>query len=182
MMIGLVRIVGLLFIGLFLVLGVAIYQNAPQEYQKIQWHDLISKDAVQTESLFANMNLNAISDSDPMAQEMLQDILSEWATAPVNELLNDQAVNISGYIVPLDWSDDRSLSEFLLVPYFGACIHSPPPPANQIIYVKMDEPLKGARSMEEISLSGKLVIQRNDAAAMGVSGYTILPDEIKRYE
>lgn len=181
-MVWLVRIVGLLFIVLLIVLGFGIYQNAPREYQKLQWHDLISKSAIQPESLFANMNLNAISDSDPMAQEMLQDILAEWANAPVNEMLNDVAVNISGYIVPLDWADDRSLSEFLLVPYFGACIHSPPPPANQIIYVKMDEPLKGARSMEEVSISGKLVIQRNDAAAMGVSGYTILSDEIKRYE
>ncbi|WP_077925715.1 DUF3299 domain-containing protein [Wohlfahrtiimonas larvae] len=181
-MIWLVRVVGLLFIGLFLVLGFGIHQNTPQEYQKIQWHDLISQDPITPETLFVNMNLNAISDSDPMAQEMLQDILAEWANAPINELLNDHAVNISGYIVPLDWAEDRSLNEFLLVPYFGACIHSPPPPANQIIYVKMDEPLKGARSMEEISISGKLVIQRNDAAAMGVSGYTILPDEIKRYE
>jgi len=181
-MIWLVRIVGLLFIVLLIALGLGIYQNTPQEYQKIQWRDLISQDAIQPEALFANMNLNTISDSDPMAQEMLQDILAEWANAPVNELLNDQSVNISGYIVPLDWSDDRSLSKFLLVPYFGACIHSPPPPANQIIYVKMDKPLKGARSMEEISISGKLIIQRNDAAVMGVSGYTISPDEIKRYE
>lgn len=181
-MIWLVRIVGLLFIMLLIALGLGIYQNIPQEYQKIQWRDLISQDDIQPEALFANMNLNAISDSDPMAQEMLQDILAEWANAPVNERLNDLDVNISGYIVPLDWVDDRSLNEFLLVPYFGACIHSPPPPANQIIYVKMDEPLKGVRSMEEISISGKLIIQRNDAAAMGVSGYTILPDEIKRYE
>lgn len=181
-MIWLVRIIGSLFIVLLIALGFGLYQNAPQEYQKIQWHDLVSQDAIQPEALFANMNLNAISDSDPMAQEMLQDILAEWANAPINERLNDLSVNISGYIVPLDWADDRSLSEFLLVPYFGACIHSPPPPANQIIYVKMDEPLKGARSMEEISILGKLVIQRNDAAAMGVSGYTILPDEIKRYE
>lgn len=181
-MVWLVRIVGLLFIVLLIVLGFGLYQNAPQEYQKILWHDLIAKDAIQPESLFANMNLNAISDSDPMAQVMLQDILAEWANAPVNDILKDQPVNISGYIVPLDWSDDRSLHEFLLVPYFGACIHSPPPPANQIIYVKMVEPLKNARSMEEISISGRLIIERNDAAAMGISGYTILPDEIKRYE
>ncbi len=50
--------------------------------------------------------------------------------------LNGRRVRIAGFLVPLE-DDAARASEFLLVPYFGACIHLPPPPPNQMIYVKM---------------------------------------------
>ncbi len=43
-------------------------------------------------------------------------------------------MQIGGYVVPLAFDGGR-ISEFLLVPFVGACIHVPPPPANQIVYV-----------------------------------------------
>lgn len=52
--------------------------------------------------------------------------------------LNGTKVKIPGFVIPLE-GDDRVLTEFLLVPYFGACVHVPPPPANQIIYVKFKQ-------------------------------------------
>jgi len=51
--------------------------------------------------------------------------------------LNGKLVKIPGYMVPLD-DDAAGVTEFLLVPYFGACIHTPPPPPNQIVYVKLN--------------------------------------------
>jgi len=53
------------------------------------------------------------------------------------EALNGQRVSIPGYLLPLEVSATK-VTEFLLVPYIGACIHVPPPPQNQIIYVKMN--------------------------------------------
>ncbi len=52
------------------------------------------------------------------------------------EALNGQRVRIPGYLLPLEVSATK-VTEFLLVPYVGACIHVPPPPPNQIIYVKI---------------------------------------------
>jgi hypothetical protein len=52
------------------------------------------------------------------------------------EALNDKQVRIPGYLLPLEVSAAK-VTEFLLVPYVGACIHVPPPPPNQIIYVKI---------------------------------------------
>ncbi|MFB9215654.1 DUF3299 domain-containing protein [Vibrio sinaloensis] len=49
--------------------------------------------------------------------------------------LNGSKVKIPGFVIPLE-GDENMVTEFLLVPYFGACIHVPPPPPNQIIYVK----------------------------------------------
>jgi hypothetical protein len=58
---------------------------------------------------------------------------------PVHSL-NGQYVKLPGYIVPLESDEGGLLSEFLLVPYFGACIHVPPPPPNQIVYVRLAKP------------------------------------------
>ena len=45
-------------------------------------------------------------------------------------------MKIPGFGVPLeDWA--ATATEFLLVPYVGACVHTPPPPANQLVYVQM---------------------------------------------
>ena len=54
--------------------------------------------------------------------------------APVVEALNGQSVGLPGFVVPLE-GDSEVITEFLLVPYFGACIHVPPPPPNQIVHV-----------------------------------------------
>jgi len=50
--------------------------------------------------------------------------------------LDGQRVKIPGYVVPLGFDGQTELSEFLLVPYYGACIHTPPPPANQVVHAK----------------------------------------------
>ena len=54
------------------------------------------------------------------------------------EELNGQRIRIPGYLLPLEVSATK-VTEFLLVPYIGACIHVPPPPPNQIIYVKIGQ-------------------------------------------
>ena len=57
-------------------------------------------------------------------------------------LLVGQSIIIPGFAVPLEWDDwFEYIDEFLLVPYFGACIHVPPPPPNQVIHVILDEPV-----------------------------------------
>ena len=55
-----------------------------------------------------------------------------------NEELEDKTVRMPGYLLPLEFDGDKA-TEFFLVPYVGACIHTPPPPPNQIVHVKIDE-------------------------------------------
>lgn len=52
--------------------------------------------------------------------------------------LDGHAVKVPGFMVPLEDSQ-KAVSEFLLVPTPQACIHVPPPPPNQMVYVKMKE-------------------------------------------
>ena len=59
-------------------------------------------------------------------------------TQLANKALDGKPVRIPGYLLPLEFDGDQ-VTEFLLVPYVGACIHTPPPPPNQIVHVKTEE-------------------------------------------
>ncbi len=63
------------------------------------------------------------------------DYISGKATSEL-DALNGKAVKIPGFMVPLE-DNQRDVVEFLLVPSAQACIHVPPPPPNQMVYVKM---------------------------------------------
>jgi len=129
---------------------------------------------------FKGVNFDLLDDGDPRAIAMLKKLREVWDSAPVHTAMVGQAVRIPGYIVPLEDSKE-GMKEFLLVPYFGACIHSPPPPANQIIHVKPQQPARGMRSMDAVWISGVLEHDRIDTH-MGVSGWTMAAQRVERYE
>ena len=72
------------------------------------------------------------------------------------ELVTDwvgDRVRLPGYVVPLDFEGTR-VTGFLLVPYMGACIHVPPPPPNQIVYVRTKEPIEIDEIFEAVYATG----------------------------
>ena len=101
-------------------------------------------------------------DSETMMRETLQ-------STPLVEALDGQAVKVSGYVVPLS-SDEEAISEFLLVPFLGACIHVPPPPANQIVYVKPTYPLPHGDAQDVVSVAGTISAQGR-TSEFGAAGY-----------
>ena len=80
------------------------------------------------EKLFEGLDLDSVSDSALCVQKIFDAFMEEWKNALANEKMDGQLIKIPGFIAPLDWADETELKEFLLVPYFGACIHLPPPP------------------------------------------------------
>ncbi len=147
-------------------------------FREIKWDDLVPKDWDPLKE-FKNINFSLMNDSDPRANEMLKRMRETWDNAPTNNDMDGASVRIPGYLVPLEDTKD-GLKEFLLVPYFGACIHTPPPPANQIIYVKAEKPPKGFRSMDTVWVSGTLKTLRSDSY-MGASGYRMDAVVVERY-
>ncbi len=145
----------------------------------IQWEELVPANWDPFKG-FKDLNFQALDDGDPRANEMLKKMREVWDAAPANPALVGQQVRIPGFIVPLEDTKD-GLKEFLLVPYFGACIHSPPPPANQIIHVLPKAPAKGFRSMDTVWVSGPLSTPRTDSY-MGTSTYRIEATAVTRYE
>lgn len=81
--------------------------------------------------------------------------------------------------MPLDTYKGQA-KEFLLVPYFGACIHMPPPPANQIVHVLLPTS-RPMRTMDMVSVSGDLRTRRLDSP-MGMSGYWMQPVQVEPYK
>jgi hypothetical protein len=140
----------------------------PPSFREITWDDLMPKDWDPTKAI-QGLDFNILSDKDPRAIAALNKLREVWDNAPINKRMNEVAVRLPGYVVPLEESR-AGMTEFLLVPYYGACIHTPPPPANQIIHVMLAKPAPGLRSMDTVWVKGILRTQRTDSY-MGVSGY-----------
>jgi uncharacterized protein len=73
----------------------------------------------------------------------------------VDQGLDGKLVRIPGYLLPLEFSG-KKVSEFLLVPWVGACIHTPPPPPNQIVHVKPDQPVEMSGMFAPVWVTGIL--------------------------
>ena len=80
---------------------------------------------------------------------------SQQRARSVNAVLDGQTVRMPGYLLPLEFSG-KEVTEFLLVPYVGACIHTPPPPPNQIVHVKPDKPVANVTVFSPIWVTGRM--------------------------
>jgi uncharacterized protein len=112
--------------------------------RRIDWPDLIAKDSQAGPTVRGLIQHGQLTANDLMAD----------GAAIVPEL-NGEEVTISGFMVPLRFDADR-VSQFLLVPYAGACIHVPPPPPNQIILVDSVEPVETSGLLEAVTVTGIL--------------------------
>jgi hypothetical protein len=146
--------------------------------REITWDELVPKDWDPLKQ-FKDMNFGVLSDADPRAVEMLRKMREVWDNAPVEAALDGQAIRLPGYVVPLEESK-AGVREFLLVPYFGACIHTPPPPSNQIVHVRLAQPRPNLRSMDTVWVNGTLKTLRSDTF-MGASGYRMDATAVQPY-
>jgi hypothetical protein len=150
------------------------------EPREISWEDLVPADWDPSKSFEDLKDLAALPDSDQRVQKLYDRMREVWDNAPTVRSLAGQTVKLPGYLVPIE-RDKAGMREFLLVPYFGACIHTPPPPANQIIHVRSATPIKGLRSMDAIWVSGVLGLAKNNSE-MGVSGYSMTASRVVKYK
>lgn len=158
-----------------------VEKKAPQEtgrYREIKWDELVSP-TWNPEAIIKSMNLDMMLDGDPRANAALEKLRQEWDNAPGNPALNGAEVRLAGFVVPLE-RDGNALREFLLVPYFGACIHVPPPPANQIVHVVSPKPIADTATMDAVWVSGKLALA-GSSTQMGRSSYRLQAAQVEPY-
>lgn len=156
-------------LSLLLVLctGLALAgKDAPRE---LDWLELMPKDEVE-----------ALTEAPAVSHDGLFKMEQQGSFRTIAEL-DEIYVKLPGYIVPVDVSDDQKMSSFFLVPYFGACIHVPPPPPNQIVYVTLDTPIDVTDIYDAFWIEGTLSVEtvQKDVAA---SAYVIKADKISAYE
>jgi hypothetical protein len=170
------------WLGLAGLAGLVALPGAPavaQAYSELKWEALVPPDWDPLKDFKDFDGGSVLSDSDPRAQAMYERLRQIWDEAPTVAALDGQRVRLPGFVVPLDEAG-RGLGSFLLVPYFGACIHTPPPPANQIVHVVASRPVEGFRSMDAVWVQGVLRTVRHDSG-MGVSSYRLEASGVERY-
>lgn len=97
------------------------------------------------------------------------------------ESVVERGVKVPGYMVPLeDWAGE--VSEFLLVPYVGACVHTPPPPPNQLVYVGMENGQRVPVSFwNPVWIHGTLTVEKTTnlygSVSFKMAGTSITPYE-----
>ena len=107
----------------------------------------------------------------------------------VNPALDGTLIRLPGYLLPLEYTG-KDVTEFLLVPWVGACIHTPPPPPNQIVHVKSDKPVSLGGGMftpvwvtGQLSTSGvKKSLYLMDGASDVDAGYSLHASKVEPYE
>ena len=114
-----------------------------EEYVDLNWTDLVPA-------------------GQPIVPQMIQELLQhdqaplsnqQPASMGIRTEWNNQIVRLPGFIVPIDYSG-TGVTAFILVPYVGACVHVPPPPANQLVFVTTNVPYEGTGMFEAVNVTG----------------------------
>jgi uncharacterized protein len=152
------------------VTGLALANREPA--REVDWLELMPKDEVE-----AMMAASAAAQLNVDHAQMGEQVGSFRAMPEFDK----QRIKLAGYIVPVQTTADGELSEFFLVPYFGACIHVPPPPPNQIVFARLDKPIPMTEIYDAFWITGTMKIERfqNDIAA---TAYTMSVEDVKLYE
>jgi hypothetical protein len=151
-------------------------------YREITWDDLMPEDYRPETILMKYMQqLEQFEDDDPKAMEVYGQIQAELENAPINHKLNGHKIKLPGFIAPLENSDGK-VAEFLLVPYFGACIHVPPPPINQTVLVMTGESDRIAvdNIYDPIWVKGEISTE-GKSTDIGEAGYRIVNARVEEY-
>ncbi|WP_028670224.1 DUF3299 domain-containing protein [Saccharospirillum impatiens] len=171
-----------LILSALLLAGVAFTAQA-REAVDIQWDDLMPADftykSLRDQIDYSQYDLSSLSDDDPEAQRLYSDMTQLLANAPVVDALAGANVRLAGFVVPLEMDGD-SVYSFLLVPYYGACIHTPPPPSNQIVFVQTQGGYEMGPMDEPVYVSGTLMVEAQQSE-LGSSGYTLYAGRIDPY-
>ncbi|WP_105187877.1 DUF3299 domain-containing protein [Pseudoalteromonas sp. T1lg48] len=153
---------------LFTCVSVASFANEPVE---IFWEDLVPEGHVTVDTR------NSAASHEGADQNWVQPNLD----APVVQKYNGKTVSLPGFVVPLE-GDSEVITEFLLVPYFGACIHVPPPPPNQIVHVTMADGVPIESLYDAIVVTGVMSAESwsGDIAKTGykIKGIGVAPFEL----
>jgi hypothetical protein len=139
--------------------------------------------AVSAEAFAADID-RAIAAGDPITIDWKALATLNYRTGEMPETLkklNGQQVRVPGFMVPLE-DMEQKVTEFILVPYFGACIHVPPPPPNQMAHVLMTKNQKvDVNLWDPVWVVGTLKIENVDSP-YGVVGFQLSGEKIAPYQ
>lgn len=176
---------------LCLVQVTVVRADSKPEYQMIEWPDLIPDQDLQA-LMNPPQRVNTVPEGDLAdsitsqlaltldPQRQLSAYEEALTSSRVKEEYDQRLIKIPGFIVPLEFDDQQRVTEFFLVPFFGACLHLPPPPPNQILYAQMKEGVEITSLMDAFWLQGRLSTTqvKHD---MALAAYSLEVHTVKPY-
>lgn len=157
---------------LMLMSGAAVAPQAAfaTNAREIEWDDLLPPGLPYSE-IIGQGELDAVNDTwNP---------IYDANAVKLNENLNESYIKMPGFIIPFDASAE-GVTSFMLVPYVGACLHTPPPPANQLVMVNATQPWPGDQLWDPVWVTGTMRTQLQ-STKLGQTGYSISADEMEVY-
>ncbi len=144
--------------------------RAEEDFIDLDWEDLLPQG--QSMIPYALRSLLPHDEQAPLSskQPPSSGVRSEW---------NGQTVRLPGYVLPIDYKGS-GVTAFILVPYVGACVHVPPPPANQLVFVTTDTPYEVDGLYEAVNVIGKFGVSSLTTHLADV-GYSLTADKITPY-
>jgi hypothetical protein len=167
-----------LLLGLSLAAAPAI--AAAAKPRELTWDEMIPPVSAPPSAAFPGAGIPNKSGDKLGGQDDKPAYVPMYTFNPVKEL-DGQYVKLPGYIVPLESDAGGMLNEFLLVPYFGACIHVPPPPPNQIVYVKLKKSFN-LKSMADPYIVTGIISTKPWTGDMADTDYVMAGDAVELYE
>ncbi len=148
----------------------------PDGFREIQWEELIPV-GFSADEVFAQYEdeLLEVQPGSPDAEAIYAEMQALYDSAGVDESLNGEPIQMAGFVAPITYDGDL-VTEFLLVPTFGACIHVPAPPPNQTILITLEEGqgMTLDESWGAVWVAGTMIATGEETdAGIGVAAYSI---------
>ena len=141
-----------------------------EDYIDLDWEDLLP----QGQSTIPNALRGLLPHDEDMPltsqQPASNGVRTDW---------NGQIVRLPGFMVPIDY-EGTGVTAFVLVPYVGACVHVPPPPANQLVFVTTQTPYESDGLFEPVNVIGMFGVSSLSTHIAEI-GYALSADEILPY-
>ena len=137
----------------------------------LEWSDLVPKEQGETMERLRQMGV--------IQHGQLSTGFEQESDAQLTRVYDGKLVRLPGYVVPLDY-DGTGVSSFLLVPFVGACVHVPPPPPNQLVFVTTETPFQARGLFDPVTVTGIFGVAAAQTQLAEV-GYSMVAEEITPY-
>ena len=151
--------------------GLMPHMARADDFVDLDWSDLLPESS-ETGIPRALRSLLPHDENAPMSSQQPDStgVRTDW---------NGQVVRLPGFIVPIDTSG-AGVTAFILVPFVGACVHVPPPPANQLVFVTTQDPYESKGLYEPVNVIGMFGVSSLSTHLADI-GYALSADRVEPF-
>lgn len=161
--------------------GAQANELASRGVREIGWEELMPEGEEERLAQLYQQQMAMLYSGGPIAEGSAADQMIQIGTFNTVKELNETKVRIPGYTVPFEFGANAEIREFLLVPYYGACLHAPPPPPNQTVYAITEDPIRLRDLAQAVWIEGTMFTETQESE-LADAAYTIRVDKVEIYE